>query len=61
MSNILLVGAIVMVLGVLIGVVFGSKGLHENGADLLSYLLFGAGLGCVIIWFIVMLASALAP
>ena len=58
MSNILLAGAILMVISLIIGTLYGNKGLglHDNGADLLSYLMCGAGLGCVVVWFIDLLS-----
>ena len=50
MSNIILAGGILTVLSLLIATVFGSKTMHENNADLIAYLMFGAGCGCVIMW-----------
>lgn len=39
---------------------FGSKGRHDNNADMIAAILFGAGLGCVVMWFITVIAKALA-
>ena len=50
MTNILIAGGILTVLSLLIATVFGSKTMHENTADLIAYLMFGAGFGCVIVW-----------
>ena len=49
----LTVGLILIAISLFIGMVFGSTGMRDNWADLLSYLMFGAGVGVVFMWALI--------
>lgn len=60
LTNLLLAAIAMLTLSVFIGNVFGSRGMHDNGADFTAYVMFGLGIGTLLVWFLGVLGMAIA-